>query len=322
MLTAISNKSQTEGAPFNSMTDPPDNYVVFYPHDTGWDRGSSPIDQNRRWVPRLIHAGWRQVLEVEPDREEHTHDVYHIGLVQDGVSSMLFNSQVTPTQPGSLLVVSPGQPHCFFTPPGERSMYAEVTFEVVSDQTEKCRESMSGLLSDWAGWNCSEWMTGKVVDKVLQKTIADAIRRIVAACMLPPPKRAFTVNRGLLNLLEVMTEVDRPFSQAAVGPMVVAAQQLEENLSKPVSIEDIADGLGMSPSHLIRSFKQRYGVTPMAYRHQIQLDTAKQLLVSTHYPLKMIAHSTGFSSVHYFNRFFSQRVGTPPGTYRKYHQND
>ncbi len=69
-------------------------------------------------------------------------------------------------------------------------------------------------------------------------------------------------------------------------------------------------------SHLIRSFKLEYGMTPYHYLLERKVSTAKQLLKNTAMSITEIAHQLGFGNCHYFSAFFSQRVGMSPSEYR------
>ena len=48
-----------------------------------------------------------------------------------------------------------------------------------------------------------------------------------------------------------------------------------------------------------------------------RMTRARNLLLSTEYPLKTIAQATGFSNEFYFSRCFRDFYGMPPGEYRR-----
>ncbi|WP_221435638.1 AraC family transcriptional regulator [Algisphaera agarilytica] len=295
---------------------------MVYPHGLGWQRGGGTLDTEGRATPRLIHAAWHQDIPVVPRRSEHTHDVYHIGLVHEGESSMLLDSREVSTRPGSLLIVSPGQPHCFLLPPRTRSVYSEVTFELVDRVGKSLRDPLHDVLAEWTGTDCPAWITGTVVKPDLKKTVADAIARVVMGCMTAPPRRQFLVNRALMDLLEEIASAGRAISDVADDPIAQVAALIEANLQEPISVNEMAEQVSMSPNHLIRRFRDHYGTTPLAYRQQLRLEAAISLLTMTHYPIKLIAEWTGFSSVYYFSRFFTSKVGTSPAAYREQANHD
>jgi len=85
----------------------------------------------------------------------------------------------------------------------------------------------------------------------------------------------------------------------------------------PLSIEDIANEVGISPFHLIRQFRAVFGVTPHQYRIGSRVDRAKHLLVTGHHSVTEVCMEIGFSSLGSFSDLFTRRVGVAPSAYRR-----
>ncbi len=291
--------------------------MVVFPDDERWERGSSSLCPDRLCMPRIIHGACQQELPTTVHREEHTHAVYHICLVHRGRGSMVYRGGVTSTVAGSLLIVSPGEPHCFLLPPGEASCYSEVTFEVLNENEDAVLAPLHELLSEWSGRACTRWRCGNVVPPVMQKRMQSTLRRIVAGCLMPIRSRAFYANRALLDLLELVSEVLDPAISIVDDPLQEAADLIECNMHRALSVQAVAAEVGMSTNHFIRSFRQRFGETPLVYHQRNRIRAAQRLLTQTQYPIKLIAEWTGFSDVYYFSRLFSAKTGTPPAAYRR-----
>ena len=86
---------------------------------------------------------------------------------------------------------------------------------------------------------------------------------------------------------------------------------------QPLSIEDIAGAVEISPFHFIRQFEAVFGVTPHQYRIQARLDVAKHLLAAGQHSVTDVCMEVGFSSVGSFSALFAHRVGEPPSSYRR-----
>ncbi|MBK7548683.1 MAG: helix-turn-helix domain-containing protein [Rhodoferax sp.] len=88
-----------------------------------------------------------------------------------------------------------------------------------------------------------------------------------------------------------------------------------------LSVQTLADRLGVSDRHLRRIFEAQFGVAPLQYLQTRRLLTAKQLLADTNLPITQIALTSGFASVRRFNAAFVahyqlnptqlRRAGTP-----------
>ena len=84
-----------------------------------------------------------------------------------------------------------------------------------------------------------------------------------------------------------------------------------------MSLEDLAERMNLSPSrtsHLVRKF---FGYSFQELVMIERMTRARNLLLSTEYPLKAIAQATGFSNEFYFSRCFRDFYGMPPGEYRR-----
>lgn len=100
-------------------------------------------------------------------------------------------------------------------------------------------------------------------------------------------------------------------------PVRRARHYLRELRHGSPSAEDAARAAGISPSHLRALFRKETGTTPKAFHLAQKLEAAKDMLLSTDLPLKVIAERLGFPSVHPFTTFFHARAGLPPGQWRK-----
>jgi AraC family transcriptional regulator of adaptative response / DNA-3-methyladenine glycosylase II len=88
-----------------------------------------------------------------------------------------------------------------------------------------------------------------------------------------------------------------------------------------LSVQTLADKLGVSDRHLRRIFEAQFGVSPLQYLQTRRLLNAKQLLADTNLPITQIALASGFASVRRFNAAFVahyqlnptqlRRAGTP-----------
>ncbi|MEO8543294.1 MAG: AlkA N-terminal domain-containing protein [Burkholderiaceae bacterium] len=84
-----------------------------------------------------------------------------------------------------------------------------------------------------------------------------------------------------------------------------------------VSVQRLADRLGVSDRHVRRIFEAQFGVAPMQYLQTRRLLTAKQLLADTDLPVHQVAISSGFASVRRFNAAFLAHYRLNPTAMRR-----
>jgi AraC-like DNA-binding protein len=84
-----------------------------------------------------------------------------------------------------------------------------------------------------------------------------------------------------------------------------------------LSINSIADELGVSIQYLSVSFKKQTGSGLLTYLHKVRRDKAKDLLVNTKISIKDIAGKIGYYTDIGFIRAFKRHEGITPGKYRE-----
>lgn len=97
----------------------------------------------------------------------------------------------------------------------------------------------------------------------------------------------------------------------------VAAHLAENAFSGELSLSEIADQFGLSPSQLTRRFRAAHGSSPVAYLTATRLARARQLLLETDQTLASIAAKCGYQNSFYFSRVFRQKMGINPSGYRR-----
>lgn len=84
----------------------------------------------------------------------------------------------------------------------------------------------------------------------------------------------------------------------------------------PVTLPQLAEVASLSPSHLLRSFKQLFHQSPHQYLTSIRLEQAQHLLLSTDLSVTEICFSVGFESFGSFSWLFRRKIGCSPSAYR------
>ena len=92
---------------------------------------------------------------------------------------------------------------------------------------------------------------------------------------------------------------------------------VEDNLSAKLRVDQLADLIALSPSHFMRAFRSRLGVTVRSYIESRRVEAAKELMLRTSASLTDIALQCGMTDQPHFTRVFRRNVGQPPHRWRK-----
>ena len=99
--------------------------------------------------------------------------------------------------------------------------------------------------------------------------------------------------------------------------MKLILKYIENNYMNKITIEDIAQEVGLSQSHFMKYFKNTMGTSFIEYLNEYRLTMASRLLLSSDSSVLAIAEEVGFENLSYFNRTFKKRFGQTPREYRK-----
>ncbi len=226
----------------------------------------------------------------------HTHDTrdYCVGLalnkmtvVQPGQASI-----VTDMAPNTIGIREPDE--TFFTEHEIDDGYIAVRFDAGS-----------------ASENMKKW--GRVLGKVDP----------VAANLI---KAAATDQHGDQLLTDyILLAIERRISSwfietkdgASVGRIKRAIELISDNLSRKLSLDELAAAACLSSYHFCREFRRETGRTPHQFVAERRVQKAQQLLEDTGLQLSVIADMCGFSSQSHMTSAFVRITGVTPGKYRK-----
>ncbi|MYW67032.1 helix-turn-helix domain-containing protein [Streptomyces sp. SID8379] len=92
---------------------------------------------------------------------------------------------------------------------------------------------------------------------------------------------------------------------------------LQDNLSRDLTLPDIAAHAGVSTRTLMRRFREQTGTTPLQWLHRARIRRAQHLLETTGHPVERIAAQVGFGSPTSFRDRFRRTTGVSPQAYRR-----
>lgn len=106
------------------------------------------------------------------------------------------------------------------------------------------------------------------------------------------------------------------------GYVQKAASYISSNYSYPITVNDVAGYVGLSRSHLFRSFEKVLGCSPKEYLTDFRIRQACALLAQTDLSVTAIANSVGFENNLYFSKAFHKVKGIAPKQYRANARNE
>ncbi|NDL68038.1 response regulator transcription factor [Anaerotalea alkaliphila] len=120
-----------------------------------------------------------------------------------------------------------------------------------------------------------------------------------------------SVYQRLLDSLSLPAELEKPCSDN----VNMALAFIRRNHDKDISLEDMAEFIGVSASYLSRKFKEETGTSYVKYLNLVRVEQAKILIERRDGKIKDICLKVGFRNYNYFFKVFKEITGMTPLEY-------
>lgn len=172
-----------------------------------------------------------------------------------------------------------------------------------------------GALADSFAYSCNAMN----VHLSMRPTVIDAYES-TQRLMESPDMDSETVNRIAASFYSLLIELVFSASHTIESKPEITAYKIksyiESNIDSDISVSTIAKQFYLSETHVIRIFKEKYGVTPKQYILKCKIDASKLLLLDTSLQIKEIAMTYHFSDSYHFSHTFKRFMGVSPEKYR------
>lgn len=124
--------------------------------------------------------------------------------------------------------------------------------------------------------------------------------------------------KKVAELLRCLSQhiIDRQLIEPGDSDTMHAVRQfIDEHLDRRISVRELADAAGRSPSFIAHRFRADYGISPAHYARKRRLEAGAQLLRQGH-SVRDAAAQAGFCDEFHFSRAFRREMGVSPSQLR------
>lgn len=151
------------------------------------------------------------------------------------------------------------------------------------------------------------------------------------------PEIAFTLSDTFIQRLEDLNTIDEVRSLAGevlytftnkvrqiksekyTKRITICINYMYQHLYEEITLDQLAELIGVSPKYLSTLFKKEVGTTISEYIQQARVDESKRLLSYSETPISEIWSLLNFSDQSHFTKVFKKHVGVTPKQYREQH---
>ncbi len=269
-----------------------------------------------RKEPAIHLFEWSPRVHIDPF---HTHDHLEIGYCLSGRGTFYFGQKVYAAQPGDVFVVNHLERHAAASDADNPSRFLFLYFDpLLIEQADP------ELLLPFV------YLPTKFQNRIPGEL--DAARRIARRFreLADEQRHRRPGYRGMMRgtVLQICALLLRHYSEQTPSSewnrtlssyyrIKPALDYIGERFREPLTLEDAAARLGLSPSRARHLFQEKLGVGFKRYLLQLRVNEAKRLLASTDLPMADVMFASGFQSHAPFYRAFRQIVGAAPLEYRE-----
>ena len=253
----------------------------------------------------------------------HFHPEVELLLTLRGGTHRRIGDNISPLVPGDLVLIGANLPHDFQNS-RERGLPFHPVYAIVLQ-----------FRTDFLG---PTWLERNDMNRVLRLLrlagrgleITGSTRRKVTGLMQrTPPTRGIERLISTLEILAILSKSRelRPISSPGFAPEVQISDRermgaisafIEEHITEPLYLEQVARHAGMSAPSLGRYFRSRTGKTFPAYLNDLRVARVCRLLVETDATVTEVALACGFDSMANFDHQFRRLHGCSPTMYRQH----
>jgi AraC-like DNA-binding protein len=273
-------------------------------HGAGLERLCDPDEWVRSWGPVDGVELFGARLRGRPF-SRHRHDVYAIGVTEEGVQAFGYRGTVERSIPGQVFVLHPDEPHDGRAEAGGPAVFGYRQIYVDPGRIADAQRVLTGRPAPlpFAAPVTNDAVLARAVRTAfttpLEPLATDALLLQLAAGVM----RCTGDRRGTLR-----SGIDLP-----------AVERGREFLRSRLTIvqsSEVEAVTGLDRYQFARQFRAVYGTSPYRYSVMRRVDSARGRLRDAR-PLAQTALEAGFADQAHFTRTFRAAFGMTPGQYAK-----
>lgn len=242
----------------------------------------------------------------------HFHDHFEMCYLDDGKMLYHIDNCLHEVCQGGVFITKPGERHIGLAGGNSRFRLYYIGFKLEqlrSLEAEYYNIGISRVIKD------NEGQVKRLFDHIIEEIRNK--RQSIPTCTTMVHGLFLQLLASVLRLYDASTLHTANKPKSLKEPIVKLMDYLHSEIRYDHNIEEIAESLHISRSHLAREFKLATGTSIGAYMRNLCLEKAKFQLRETEKSISNIAEDLCFTSVNTFSIFFKHQTGVSPSEYRK-----
>lgn len=273
-------------------------------------------ERDALWGLTVSTVGYEEIAPGDPYPTRGHADGYYFNIEKGRVLSeyqLLYNPEgegvfqsahlpPTPIKAGDMFLLFPGEWHSYHPHPhtGWKSYWIGFRGKNMDDRVR------AGFLSP------EKPIYHVGYSSVIEELYRSAYQQAVEEAAYSQQVMAGLVNHLIGKMYSLERNIEFNKNQTQVDMINRARMLIRKALESNLTIQQVAEELGVSYSNFRKLFKEYTGLSPATYQQELRLLRAKELLSTTDMTVKEIAYRLNFESPDYFSAKFKAKMGCKP----------
>ena len=253
----------------------------------------------------------------------HWHKALEFYYVLDGVLTIGVENEVINISQGEIYIIDSGLTHYVLSSPGSERLVFLIE-PVIFDELKNHDDLMLSIVEVFETINphSKEW------EEETEIKIGEMLLLLYEE--LKYKNRGYKyMSKSLIYEILVIAERDIPKlnnakkdkqvfnNQEVINKLNEVYDYIDHHYHEDISLNNISQKIGYSPSYFSRFFKKHTGKTFLEFVNEFRINRAKWLLTTTDKQISDLAHEAGFNSRKTFHHVFKEKTGMSPLEYRQ-----
>ncbi|KMM85320.1 AraC-type DNA-binding protein [Pseudomonas taetrolens] len=252
----------------------------------------------------------------------HFHKEYELHLIVASSGKVFVGDYIGNFHPETLFLTGPNLPHNWIS-------------QVADDEVVPTRDMLVNFTDELLGSASSVFTELKSLAPMLERAhygiefrCKRTIRQATDLMQAIAGSTGVTRLGHFLILLQLLADCDDYQLLSGVTAVQLADEQTIDRTNRAVdyifshyarelSLEEVAEHMGMKPTYFSRVFKQATGRSFVEFVNRLRISKSCELLVDGRKHVTDVCFESGFNNISNFNRRFQQLKGMTPSHYRR-----
>lgn len=239
----------------------------------------------------------------------HFHEEYVIGVTERGLERVSCGGTTYLASPGTLHLLNPGQP-CASSSFDEAGITLRTFYPSMG--------LMRAVLTELTGRDRGAPIFPEPIVTPQSSHVADCLKQLHLSLAQPAPRleqeSRFTLVMAKLLRAHAQNRLTERRARREPTKARLVRDFLEAHYAEKISLTHLGSLVNLSTFHLLRIFRDEFGLPPYEYQNQVRLARAKTLLRQGA-AIARVASETGYADQSHMTRQFRRFLGITPRQY-------